>query len=61
MVRKWDKVSSEFLIENKIFKDNHIIIIHRERNSDDNFNAILNVLISKNYGRSKIIFGKLLK
>ena len=51
----------QLISKNKIFKDDHIIIIHRERNSDDNLNTILNVLISKNYGRSKIIFGKLLK
>ena len=44
----------------QIFENNHIVIIHREKNSNDNFENILNVLFSKNYGRSKIIFGKLI-
>ena len=42
----------------KIYYKNHIIIIHREGNSKDNFNNIFNVISEKNYGRSKIIFGK---
>ena len=44
----------------QIFENNHIVIIHREKNSNDNFENILNVLFSKNYGRSKIIFGRLI-
>ena len=43
--------------DNKLFKRKHIIIIHRERKSNDNFQNFIKVLISKNYGRSKIIFG----
>ena len=43
--------------ENKIYKKKHIIIIHRERNSNDGLNAVLETLIIKHYGRSKIIFG----
>ena len=44
----------------KIYKNKHIVIIHREDKSDDNFNNILNPVIVKKYGRSKIIFGRFL-
>ena len=44
--------------KNKIFKDDHVLIIHREKGSNENFNNIFNELIIKYYGRSKIIFGK---
>ncbi len=46
--------------ERKIFKKNHLIIIHREKKSEDNFENILDPMIIKYYGRSKIIFGKFL-
>lgn len=46
--------------EKKICKKNHIIIVHREKKSLDNFKDILHPLIVKQYGRSKIIFGKLI-
>ena len=46
--------------EKNINKKNHVIIIHREKKSKDNFIDILDPIIIKNYGRSKIIFGKLL-
>ena len=42
----------------KIFKKDHIIIIHREKNVNDNFQNILDITMIRNYGRSKIIFGK---
>ena len=41
----------------EIFKNNHIIIIHRERGTIDNFTGIMNIINIKEYGRSKIIFG----
>ena len=44
------------LKKNKIFKKKHIVIIHREREALDNFNASLNVFLTKSYGRSKILF-----
>ena len=44
--------------KNKIYSKNHIIIIHRESKTNDNLDGILNPLIIKKYGRSKIIFGK---
>ena len=40
----------------KIYNSKHIIIIHRERKSDDNFIDLLDIITTKNYGRSKIIF-----
>ncbi len=43
--------------DKKLFKKKHIIIIHREKKSKDNFDNFIKILISKNYGRSKIIFG----
>ena len=42
----------------KIFKKDHIIIIHREKKVSDNFQNILDIMMIRNYGRSKIIFGK---
>ena len=38
-------------------KKKHVVIIHREKKNLDNFDNILNVLLVKKYGRSKIIFG----
>ena len=47
----------ESLRKNKLFKQNHLIIIHREKKSNDNLKNILKVIKIKQYGRSKIIFG----
>ena len=47
--------------QKKNYKKNHIIIIHRERKSFENFGNILNPIMIKQYGRSKIIFGKFLR
>ena len=44
----------------KIYKNNHVVIIHREKRSSDNFTKLLKPLIIKEYGRSKIIFSKFL-
>ena len=41
----------------KIFNKSHKIIIHREKNSEEELNKILKIDLFKNYGRSKIIFG----
>ena len=44
--------------EKKIFEKNHVVIIHREKKRlDKNLSSILKILIEKEYGRSKIIFG----
>tara|TARA_B100002019_G_C21228134_1_gene578506 strand:+ start:526 stop:1095 length:570 start_codon:yes stop_codon:yes gene_type:complete len=41
----------------EIYKSNHLIILHRERKTNDNFDTLINVIDYKIYGRSKIIFG----
>ena len=38
-------------------KKKHILIIHREKNTRDNFKNKISVIREKNYGRSNIIFG----
>ena len=48
----------ELIKKRKIYKNDHIIIIHRERKSSNDFKKIINPIIIKSYGRSKIIFGK---
>ena len=48
----------ELIKKRKIYKNDHIIIIHREHKSSDDFKKIINPIIIKKYGRSKIIFGK---
>tara|TARA_X000001036_G_scaffold346973_1_gene327011 strand:- start:1164 stop:1724 length:561 start_codon:yes stop_codon:yes gene_type:complete len=41
----------------KIFRKDHIVIIHRERKSLDDFENLLKIIEIKQYGRSKIVFG----
>ena len=43
--------------KNKIFEKKHIVIIHRERETIDNFENFLQIIETKNYGRSKVLFG----
>ena len=43
--------------QNSLFKSNHIIVIHREIKTQDNFQNLINIVDIKEYGRSKIIFG----
>tara|TARA_B100000579_G_scaffold126258_1_gene101863 strand:- start:77 stop:661 length:585 start_codon:yes stop_codon:yes gene_type:complete len=50
----------KLIYKKKFYKNDHIIIIHREKKSIENFKNILNPIIIKKYGRSKIIFGKFL-
>lgn len=45
--------------KNKIYNSNNIIVIHREKNSDDGLEKLINVFLVKKYGRSQIIFGSL--
>ena len=49
--------SLKMLKGKKLFKKKHIVVIHREKSSKDNFTNILNILKIRTYGRSKIIFG----
>ncbi len=44
----------------KIADMNTLIIIHRNKKSEDNVSKFLNILDEKNYGLSKILFGKLI-
>ncbi len=46
------------LKKNKSFNNKHLVIIHREKNTHDKFDEILNILMVRQYARSKIIFGK---
>ena len=45
------------IIKLKLLKDNGIIIIHRHKKEEDIFPNEFNIIIKKNYGISKIIFG----
>jgi len=52
-----------FIKELKVIKDSnilnkkHIIIMHREEKSKDKLSDIINIILTKKYGRSKILFG----
>ena len=48
------------IIKLKLLKDNGIIIIHRHKKEEDVFPDQFNILIKRNYGISKIIFGNIL-
>ena len=50
----------KLIYKNRIYRNRHVIIIHRERKSAEDFGKNINSLIVKNYGRSKIIFAKFL-
>jgi len=43
--------------KNEMYKKKHIVIIHREKRTEDNLNDCLKTIKIKKYGRSKIIFG----
>ena len=45
------------LKEYEIFEKNHIIVLHREKKSKEDFHDIFKTVEIKQYGRSKIIFG----
>ena len=45
------------LRKRKIFEKKHIVIIHREKKTKENLEKSLKILVTRNYGRSKIIFG----
>lgn len=53
-----DFVENLKIIKTKnIFYKNHIIIIHREKKTNDNFENLINIIDEKIYGRSKVLFG----
>ena len=45
--------------DDKLLKNNGIIIIHRHKKEEDQFPKKLKILVEKKYGISKILFGKL--
>ena len=47
----------ELIKKKKIFSKDHIVIIHREKKTHEEFGTVLRVIDTKQYGRSKIIFG----
>ena len=44
----------------KVFDVNTLLVIHRNKKSDDNISQYLNIIEEKNYGLSKIYFCKLI-
>ena len=48
------------IINLKLLKINGVVIIHRHRKEEDAFPNYFNIIIKKNYGISKIIFGNIL-
>ena len=48
------------IIKFKLLKNNGVIIIHRHKKEEDIFHNEFNIIIKKNYGISKIIFGNIL-
>tara|TARA_A100001011_G_C14251607_1_gene818148 strand:+ start:62 stop:625 length:564 start_codon:yes stop_codon:yes gene_type:complete len=47
--------------QKKIYKKQHIVIIHRDRKSSDAYEKTLETILIRKYGRSKIIFAKFLR
>lgn len=47
----------DLIKKKKIYQNKHVVIIHRERSSNDLINDYLSIIKEKKYGRSKIIFG----
>ena len=48
----------ESVKKGKLFKKDHVVIIHRERKTKDKLENLINISEVKFYGRSKIIFGE---
>ena len=48
----------QLIFKKKICKDNYIVIVHRDQKTKEKLSNILNPLLVKVYGRSKIIFGR---
>jgi 16S rRNA (guanine966-N2)-methyltransferase len=41
----------------KIYNIKHVVIIHREKKAQDKLDSFIDIIFTKQYGRSKIIFG----
>ena len=46
-----------FIKKSKMFENKHIIILHREKETFDPLEECIKILITRQYGRSKILFG----
>ena len=56
-----EKILSKLLkkiFQSKILNENGIIVIHRHKNEKEEFGIFFKILEEKNYGISKLIFGK---
>ena len=49
----------KIISKKKILKKNHVVIIHREKKTFEKIDVFLKIILTKTYGRSKIIFGNL--
>ena len=49
--------SIKIIKEKKIFCKNHVVIVHREKDSKDILKDFLEIIETRQYGRSKIFFG----
>ena len=47
----------EMIKKSFIYKKEHLIVVHREVKSKDKLDDVLNVFLTRSYGRSKILFG----
>ena len=45
------------LKQKKLFKKDHIVIIHRDKKTKEQFTDFLKIIETRQYGRSKIMFG----
>ena len=45
----------------RIFSNNHLVIIHRERKTKDDFKDVIEIKEVKQYGRSRIFFARFAK
>ena len=52
------KLLLEIIKKSKILKRDSIILMHRDKKFTDEFPETFKLIITKNYGRSKILFGK---
>ena len=46
-----------YIKNRKIYKIKHVVIIHRDKKTQDKLDSFIDIILSKQYGRSKIIFG----
>ena len=49
-----------YIKQKRMFELSNLVIIHRENKTKDNIENFINVILTKKYGRSKIIFGFLI-